>query len=71
MNYNIAMIISVVSTACISLLFSYLLTDYFFEGASYFKVVQLIIAVLLMTTFYAPIKYVILKYMDIKGEDND
>ncbi|MFK2822559.1 hypothetical protein [Arcobacter sp. YIC-80] len=66
MNYNIVVIISVVICAIISLLLSYygvlLLLD---ENSSLFKIAQLIVAIVSMTTFYAPIKHLLLKYMDI------
>ena len=72
MNYNIAIIISVVICAIISLLLSYygvlLILD---ENSSLFKIAQLAVAVASMTTFYAPIKHLLLRYMDIDIEESE
>lgn len=72
MNYNIAVIISVVICAIISLLLSYygvlLILD---ENSSLFKIAQLAVAVASMTTFYAPIKHLLLRYMDIDIEESE
>ena len=72
MNYNIVVIISVIICAILSLLLSYygvlLILD---ENSALFKVTQLIIAIVSMTTFYAPIKHLLLKYMDIKEDESE
>lgn len=72
MNYNIVVIVSVVICGIISLLLSYygtlLILD---ENSGLFKVCQLIIAVASMTTFYAPIKVALLKYMDIEIPESE
>ena len=66
MNYNIVIIVSIVICAILSLLLSYygvlLILD---ENSGLFKVAQLIVAIVSMTTFYAPIKHVLLRYMNI------
>ena len=66
MNYNIVVIVSIVICAILSLLLSYygvlLILD---ENSSLFKITQLIVAIVSMTTFYAPIKHVLLGYMKI------
>ncbi|UTJ05921.1 hypothetical protein [Arcobacter roscoffensis] len=41
------------------------------ENSSLFKIAQLAIAVASMTTFYAPIKHLLLKYMDIDIEESE
>lgn len=69
MNYNIVSTVSIIITALLSLLISYYISIWFFENTSWQKIVQLIAAILFMTTFYSPIKFILLKYMDIKDED--
>ena len=65
MNYNIIVIISVILCAIISLFISYYLVLFILgENSSFFKIAQLIIAIVSMTTFYAPIKYLLTKFMD-------
>jgi membrane protein YdbS with pleckstrin-like domain len=72
MNYNIMVIISVVICAIISLLISYYLVLFILgENSSFFKIAQLIIAIVSMTTFYAPIKYLLMKFMDINEEERE
>jgi hypothetical protein len=72
MNYNIVVIVSIVICAILSLLLSYygvlLILD---ENSSLFKVAQLIVAIVSMTTFYAPIKHILLKYMDIDSSESE
>lgn len=72
MNYNIVVIISVVICAILSLLLSYygvlILLD---ENSSLFKMAQLIVAIVSMTTFYAPIKHLLLKYMNIDESESE
>jgi len=36
-----------------------------------FKVTQLIIAIVSMTTFYAPIKHLLIKYMDVEEDESE
>ena len=66
MNYNIVVIVSIVICAILSLLISYygvlLVLD---ENSGIFKFAQLVVAIVSMTTFYAPIKHVLLRYMNI------
>ncbi len=69
MNYNIVSIISLLITAFLAFVLSYYLSIYFFKDTSLEKISQLISAILFMTTFYSPIKYFLLKYMEIKDED--
>jgi hypothetical protein len=72
MNYNIVIIVSIVICAILSLLISYygvlLLLN---ENSGLFKMAQLIVAIVSMTTFYAPIKHVLLKYMDVDQEESE
>gem|GEM_PF-1132150 len=72
MNYNIVVIVSIVICAILSLLLSYygllLLLD---ENSALFKIAQLIVAIVSMTTFYAPIKHVLLKYMDVDSSESE
>jgi hypothetical protein len=66
MNYNIVVIISVIICAIISFVLSYYLSLFILGANSgLFKIAQLIIAIVSMTTFYAPIKYLLLKFMEI------
>ena len=72
MNYNMFVVISVVICAIISLFISYYLVLFVLgENSSFFKIAQLIIAIVSMTTFYAPIKYLLIKYMNIKEEERE
>ena len=41
------------------------------ENSSLFKIAQLIITIVSMTTFYAPIKYLLMKFMDIEQEERE
>ena len=74
MNYNFLIIISIVICAIISFILSYYLALFTVgEKSSFFKIVQLIVAIVSMTTFYASIKYMLMKYMNIEEErkEND
>ncbi len=74
MNYNIMVIISLILSATISLFISYYVTIFLLaEESAFFKMVQLIFAIASMTTFYASIKYMLMKYMNIEEErkEND
>ena len=72
MNYNIIVIISIVICAIISMLASYYLVLFILgENSSLFKIAQLIITIVSMTTFYAPIKYLLMKFMDIEQEERE
>lgn len=70
MNYNLVIIISIVICAILSMLISYygvlLILD---EESGLFKIAQLLVAIVSMTTFYAPIKFMLLKYMDVDSEN--
>ncbi|KAB7885403.1 hypothetical protein [Poseidonibacter ostreae] len=72
MNYNIVVIVSIVICAILSLLLSYygvlIILD---EDSSLFKITQLIVAIVSMTTFYAPIKHLLLKYMDVDESESE
>jgi hypothetical protein len=62
-------IVSIVICAIISLALSYYLALFILGlNSSLFKIAQLIVAIVSMTTFYAPIKHILLKYMEV--EDN-
>lgn len=71
MNYNVAIIVSIIITMLLALGISSLIVSFFFEASSFKKVIQLIVAVFFMTTFYAPIKHILLKYMNIKGNEDE
>ena len=72
MNYNIVVIISIVICAIISSLISYYLVIFTLgENSSLFKIAQLILTIVSMTTFYAPIKYLLMKFMDIEPEERE
>ena len=72
MNYNIVVIISIVICAIISSLISYYLVIFTLgENSSLFKIAQLILTIVSMTTFYAPIKYLLIKYMNIEPEERE
>ncbi|AXH15725.1 hypothetical protein [Malaciobacter mytili] len=69
MSYNMVSVIAIAITAVIALLASHYFTLMFFEEEhSLFKIVQLIIAIVTMTTFYAPIKYYLIKKMGVEEE---
>jgi len=72
MNYNIIVIVSIIICAIISLSLSYygvlLILD---ENSALFKMAQLIVAIVSMTTFYAPIKHLLLKYMEIDSNESE
>ncbi|WP_368030894.1 hypothetical protein [Arcobacter sp. s6] len=72
MNYNIIVIISIVICAIISVFISYYIVLFILsENSSLFKIAQLIITIVSMTTFYAPIKYLLMKFMDIEQEKRE
>ena len=72
MSYNIVVIISIVICAIISLLLSYYgVLLVLSENSGLFKIAQLIVAIVSMTTFYAPIKHLLLKYMDVDQEESE
>ena len=74
MNYNIVMIVSLIISATISLFIGYYLVIFILnEQSIFFKIVQLIFTILSMITFYAPIKYIVIKYINIEEErkEND
>jgi hypothetical protein len=72
MNYNIVVIVSIVICAILSLLLSHygvlLILD---ENSGLFKMAQLIVAIVSMTTFYAPIKHILLKYMEVEESESE
>ncbi len=74
MNYNIVMIVSLIISATISLFIGYYLVIFILnEQSIFFKIVQLIFTIFSMITFYAPIKYILIKYINIEEErkEND
>ena len=72
MNYNFLIIISIVICAIISVFISYYIVLFILsENSSLFKIAQLIITIVSMTTFYAPIKYLLMKFMDIEQEKRE
>lgn len=69
MNYNIIVIVSITICAIISSFISYYLVIFTLgEESGFFKIAQLILTIVSMTTFYAPIKYILMKYMDVEEE---
>ena len=71
MNYNVVVIISIIITTCLALSTSYVIAIYLLGEYSFSKIAQLIIAILMMSTFYAPIKHILLKYMNVKGLEDE
>lgn len=72
MNYNLLVIISIVICAIISLVFSYYVTLLMLdENSGLFKIVQLFISIVFLSSFYAPIKYMLMKFMNFKEEESD
>jgi flagellar biosynthesis protein FliQ len=72
MKYNIIVVISLVICAIISLVISYCVALISIEETSkFFKVIQLIVAVACMTTFYAPIKFVLSKYFNVSKDESE
>ena len=72
MSYNFVVIISIIICAIFSLLLSYYgVLLVLSENSGLFKIAQLIVAIVSMTTFYAPIKHLLLKYMDVDQEESE
>ena len=72
MNYNLLVRISIVICAIISFVLSYYITLLMLdENSGFFKMVQLFIVIVLLSSFYAPIKYMLIKFMNFKEEEND
>ena len=67
MKYNTIVILSAIICAIISMFISYYLVLFILsENSSFFKIAQFIVAIVLITTFYAPIKYLLIKFMYIE-----
>ena len=74
MKYNAIVILSAIICAIISMFISYYLVLFALgKDSGFFKIAQFILAIISITTFYAPIKYILMKYMNIKEEreEND
>jgi hypothetical protein len=72
MNYNIIILISIVICAIISLFISYYLALFIVsQESSFFKAIQLIIAIISMTTFYAPIKHILIKFINLDEDESE
>lgn len=72
MNYNLLVVISIVICAIISYVLSYYVTLLILdENSGFFKIVQLFIAVVSLSSFYAPIKFMLMKFMNFKEEESD
>ncbi|MDY3201367.1 MAG: hypothetical protein AB7S49_07465 [Arcobacter sp.] len=72
MKYNIVVIISIIICAIISWIFSYYLALVVVgESSAFFKIAQLIVVIISMTTFYAPIKYILIKFMNLEKEERE
>jgi len=72
MNYNLLAVISVVFCAIISFCISYYLALFIVgENSSLFKVTQLIVAIVSLTTFYAPIKHILIKFTNLQEDERE
>jgi len=72
MNYNLLVIIGIVICAIISFIFSYYLALFTVgENSGLFKIVQLVAAIVSMTTFYAPIKHVLMKFTNLEEDERE
>ncbi len=72
MSYNLIVIISILICAIISYLFSLYLVEFILgKESGFFKFAQLVVAIVSMTTFYAPIKHFMLKYLEIENFDDE
>lgn len=72
MNYNLVTLISLVICVIISFLVSYYLVLLILgENNSFFKLAQFIVAITCLTSFYAPIKYVLIKFMNLEEEKKE
>lgn len=75
MNYNLVVIISLTISLFISFLLSYYLSLIILdESHNYFKVLQLIFAIITLTTIYPSVKYLLLKYLkhdEFEGENKN
>ena len=72
MNYNIVILLSIIICAIISLFISYYLALFIVgEQSAFLKAVQLIIAVISITTFYAPIKHILIKFMNLDEDESE
>ncbi len=68
-SYNMVVITSIILCAILSLFLSYYLTLFILgENSSLFKIVQLISAILLLTTLYSPIKHILFKFVKEERE---
>ncbi len=66
MNYNITIIVSLIICAIISFIVGFYGVSLFLdEKSAYFKIFQLIVTIVLMMSIYSPIKFMLLKYMNI------
>ncbi len=69
MNYNVVIVVSLLICAIISFCIGFCGVALFLdESSAYFKVFQLIVTIILMMSVYSPIKFVLLKYMNIEDE---
>ncbi len=72
MNYNIAILISLLICAFISFVVGfYSVLIFLDEKDVYFSIFQLIVTIILMMSMYSPLKFVLLKYMGIKIDDKN
>ncbi len=70
MNYNIAIVVSLLICAIISFIIGFYGVSLFLdEKSAYFKIFQLIVTIILMMSIYSPIKFILLKYMNIDFYD--
>ncbi len=72
-KYNIIVIVSAIICAIISMFISYYLVLFTLgKDSNFFKIAQFILAIVSITTFYAPTKYILMKYIHIEErEKND
>ncbi len=71
MKYNTVVLIAILITAVLALGLSYVISNYFFSQYSFYKMIQLFFAVLFLTTFYSPIKFFLIEYMDSEGPKDE
>ncbi len=72
MNYNLLVIIGIVICAIISFIFSYYLALFTVgENSGFFKIIQLVAAIVSMTTFYAPIKHLLMKFTNLEEDERE
>lgn len=70
-KYNIVIVVSVALTALIALGLGFSVTLFFEKESMISKGAQLIVAIFSMTTFYAPIKFRLLKLFKVEEKGDE